>query len=344
MIKCLLDNKMIEKFDLDKIHKVYDIWPQIAREQYEREVDVMDYGKISHVVFAGMGGSGAIGDIFSSILSKTPTHIDIIKGYQLPKTVNSESLVVTTSISGNTEETLSVLSEAVKLKSKIIAFSNGGKMEKVCLENGINYRKIPMKHSPRASFPIFLFSMLHTLESILPIEKNEILDSLTELEKLGKRISSNNLSEENESLSLAEWISNIPLIYYPEGLKSAATRFKNSLQENSKMHAITENVIEACHNGIVSWDTPSDIKPILIQGKDDHFKTKERWEILKTFFKTRDIQYREIQSIQGGILSKLINLIYLLDYATIYRSILSGIDPTPVEPIDFVKEKLKKFG
>jgi len=344
MIKCLIDNKMLEKFDLDKMYKIYDIWPQIAREQYEREVNVMDCGKISHVVFAGMGGSGAIGDIFSSILSKTSIHVDIIKGYQLPKTVNSESLVVTTSISGNTEETLSVLSEAIKLKSKIIAFSNGGKMQKICTENKINYRKIPMKHSPRASFPIFLFSMLHTLESILPIEKNEIHDSLNELEKLGEKISSLNLSEENESLSLAKWISNVPLIYYPEGLKATATRFKNSLQENSKIHAITENVIEACHNGIVSWNTPSDIKPILIQGEDDHFKTKERWKILKEFFEIKDIQYREIQSIQGGILSKLINLIYLLDYATIYKSILSGIDPTPVEPIDFVKEKLKKIG
>ena len=206
MIKCLLDNKMIEKFDLDKIHKVYDIWPQIAREQYEREVDVMDYGKISHVVFAGMGGSGAIGDIFSSILSKTPTHIDIIKGYQLPKTVNSESLVVTTSISGNTEETLSVLSEAVKLKSKIIAFSNGGKMEKVCLENGINYRKIPMKHSPRASFPIFLFAILRTLESFIPIEKNDILESLKKLKELNEKISSKNLTVKNPALKLANEI------------------------------------------------------------------------------------------------------------------------------------------
>jgi len=336
--------ELLEKIDSHGMYKIYDKWPEIARKQYEKNLEQVDFEDVSHIVFAGMGGSGAIGDIFSAILSKTNIHVDVVKGYQLPKTVNSESLVVTTSISGNTEETLTILSEAIKLKSKIIAFSNGGKMEKMCTENKINYRKIPMKHSPRASFPIFLFSMLQILESILPIEKNEILDSLNELEKLGEKISSLNLTEENESLSLAKWISNVPLIYYPEGLKATATRFKNSLQENSKMQAITENVIEACHNGIVSWNTPSDIKPILIQGEDDHFKTKERWKILKEFFEIKDIQYREIQSIQGGILSKLINLIYLLDYATIYKSILSGIDPTSVEPIDFVKEKLNKFG
>jgi glucose/mannose-6-phosphate isomerase len=90
----------------------------------------------------------------------------VVKGYLLPKTVDSESIVVATSISGNTEETLSVLNSATKLGSRIIAFSNGDKMQKFCQENSINYRNIPMRHSPRASFTSFLFSMLKILEPI----------------------------------------------------------------------------------------------------------------------------------------------------------------------------------
>jgi len=336
----LFDIKTLQKFDKNKMYEVYDEWPLIAREQYGSDLEPIDFDKIAHIVFAGMGGSGAISDIFSSILSKTNIHVEVVKGYLLPKTVDSESIVVATSISGNTEETLSVLNSATKLGSRIIAFSNGGKMQKFCQENSINYRNIPMRHSPRASFTTFLFSMLKILEPVLPIRKGDVIDSIEKLEKLKKEISSSNLTEENPSLSLANWISDIPLIYYPLGLQAAAIRFKNSLQENAKIHAITEDVIEACHNGIVSWTKPSTVKPILIQGEEDYIKTKERWMILKQFFKENKIDYYEIKSVNGNILSKLIHLIYLLDYSTIYRAVISQIDPTPVKAIDYVKDRL----
>ena len=336
----MLDIKTLQKFDKNKMYEVYDEWPKIAREHYEMDLEPINFENISHIVFAGMGGSGTLGDILSSILSKKNIHVEVIKGYLLPKTVNSESLVVPTSISGNTEETLSILNSAIRLGSKIIAFSNGGKMQKYCQENNVNYRNIPMKHSPRASFTSFLFSMLKILEPAIPIKKTYVIQSIEKLENLQKEISSNNLTESNSSLSLANWISDIPLIYYPWGLQAAAVRFKNSLQENAKIHAITEDVIEACHNGIVSWTKPSKVRPILIRGEEDYIKTKERWEILKEFFYENRIEFHEIKSIQGNILSKLIQLIYLLDYSTIYRAVLSEIDPTPVTAIDYVKDRL----
>jgi len=336
----LLDLKTLEKFDVQGMYKIYDIWPQIARQQYELDLKEIDFGDISHIVFAGMGGSGAISDIFAAILSKTKIHVDIIKGYLLPKTVSSDSLVITTSVSGNTEETLSVLNAASNLKCKIITFSDNGKMEEICNKMNIEHRKISMVHSPRASFPLFLFAMLKVLKPILPIKENDIIDSLDNLDMQKEIISSNNLNGKNTALSLAEWVSDIPLIYYPSGLQAAAIRFKNSLQENAKMHAITEDVIEACHNGIVSWERSSNIKPIIIQGIDDYIKTKERWVILKEFFHEKNIDYKEVNSVNGSILSKLINLIYLLDYSTVYRAVMSEINPSPVVSIDYVKEKL----
>ena len=148
------------------------------------------------------------------------------------------------------------------------------------------------------------------------------------------------MSDTNPAIDLAEWISEIPLIYYPLGLQATAIRFKNSLQENTKMHAITEDVIEACHNGIVSWEQSSNVVPILIRGEEDYIKTKERWEIIKEFFQSKNIKYEEIFSGDGNILTKLIRLIFLLDYSTIYRSVLSGIDPTPINSIAFVKKRL----
>ena len=336
---------MIEKIDLDKIdksgmYKIYDSWPQLAEENYNRIVTKNNFDKPSHIIFVGMGGSGAINDIFAAILSKTNIHVEIVKGYHLPKTASKQTLVITTSVSGNTVETLNVLIEAKKLNCKIIAFSNGGQMEKYCKKELIDFRKILKIHSPRASVVSFLFGMLKELENILPINKNEILESIKELKKIKECISSKNLNHTNIAINLANEIKEIPIIYYPWGLQAAAIRFKNSLQENSKMHVITEDIIEASHNGIVAWKNEDKIKPILIQGKDDFIKTKQRWKIIKKFFEQNSIEYKEIISVEGGILSKLIQLIYLLDYASIYLSVIRKIDPTPVKAIDFIKNNI----
>lgn len=322
------------------MHEIYDMWPEIAKKSYKSDQDVVDFTGIDHIVFAGMGGSGALGDIFSSLLSKTKIHVVVTKGYHLPNTADSNTLVIATSISGNTVETLSVLNSAKKAGCKIVAFSSGGKMQGYCIKNKIEYRNIPQLHSPRASFTGFLYTILKVLGPVLPIKKHDILNSITKLQSLSKQISSDNLTEKNPSLILAQWISGIPIIYYPFGLQAAAIRFKNSLQENSKIHAMAEDILEASHNGIVSWEKQSIVQPILLEGYDDYIKTKERWNILKEYFQKNKIDYKEIFSIKGNILSKLINLIYLLDYSTIYRAVLSGVDPSPIQSIDFIKSKL----
>jgi len=330
----------LQKFDSQRMYAVYDRWPEIAQKSYDASLESVKFQDIDHIVFAGMGGSGAIGSIFSSILSKTNIHVSIVKGYVLPKTVDSDTLVVTTSISGNTDETLTILDSANRQDCKIISFSSGGKMEKFCMENKIEFRKIPKIHSPRASFGGFLYSMLKVLNPIIPIPANEIYESIIEIKKLGNSINSKNLTIHNPALNLAEWISGIPLIYYPAGLQAAAVRFKNSLQENTKLHAITEDVVESSHNGIISWEQQSNVIPIMIEGSDDYIKTKERWKILKRFFQEKNIEYREVFSGEGNILTKLMRLTYLLDYTSIYKAVLNGIDPTPVESINYIKNRL----
>ena len=198
-----------------------------------------------------------------------------------------------------------------------------------------------MIHSPRASFVGFLYSALNILEQIIPVKKVDVNESIESLFNIQKIISSKNLSETNDALQIAEWITKIPTVYYPWGLQSSAIRFKNSMQENAKMHVMTEDVIEACHNGIVAWDNPENVQPILIQGKDDYIKTKERWEIVKELFNEKGIEYKEIFSQEGSILNKLVCLIYLLDYVSIYHAIISKTNPTPIKSIDFIKRRLK---
>jgi glucose/mannose-6-phosphate isomerase len=335
-----LDIATLEKYDSQKMYKIYDEWPDIARKAFETNQESIHFEDIDHIVFAGMGGSGAIGDIFSAILSKSEIHVSLIKGYLLPKTVNKNTLVIVTSVSGNTLETLAILDSARKMNCKLIAFSSGGKIEKRCKNNQILFRKIPFFHSPRTSLINYTYSILNILNSLFPIGKKEILDSLAELKIIKKQIDSNNLSNSNPAINLAKWINGIPMIYYPHGLQSAAIRFKSSLQENAKTHVIIEDVIETCHNGIVSWEKQSTVQPIMIQGQEDYIKTKERFEIIKEFFKKENIEFKEIHTGAGNILTKIICLIYLFDYTSIYLAVLIKTDPSPVLSIDYIKSKL----
>ena len=336
----MFSNDILEKHDPSGMHAIYDRWAHIARDAYNSDLDSVDFNDIDHVVFSGMGGSGTVGDLFSSVLSKTNIHTTVVKGYELPNTIDKNTLVVATSVSGNTIETITTLESANKKNCKVIAFSSGGMIESFCTKNNIEFRKLPQIHSPRASFPSYVYSILKTLNSIIPITKQDIINSLEQLEHTYEEISSTNLDDSNPSVNLANWITGTPVIYYPHGLETVAIRFKNSLQENAKTHAISENVVESSHNGIVSWERPSSMVPIMIEGKDDHVKTKERWKILREYFEVNNIKYNVIQSVDGNILSKIMCLIYMLDYSTIYHAIGLSIDPSPIRSIDFIKERL----
>lgn len=322
------------------MYKIYNVWADIAKEFYFNEYPQIDFGEINNYVFAGMGGSGTIGDIFAAIFSKTHIPVTVVKGYNLPKTVNENSLVIIISVSGNTLETLNILKQVKNQGLKSISFSDGGKIEDFCKINQLNYIKIKKIHSPRASLTAYLYALLKILKKNIPLTENEILESIDKIEQVASNIYTRNLSKINIAIKLSDEISNEPIIYYPWGLQSVAIRFKNSLQENSKIHAMAEDIIEASHNGIVPWDSNTKFIPILIQGEDDFIKTRERWIIIKKFFDLNKIKYLEIKSCKGNILTKIIYLIYILDFTSIYLSIRNGIDPSPVEPINYIKNQL----
>ena len=138
----LLNITNLEKIDTQKMYKIYDNWPKIAKTYFEKNVKKIEISEINQIIFAGMGGSGVIGDVFSAILSKTNIHVSVVKGYHLPKTVDSNTLVVAISISGNTDETLTILKSTMNLDCKTISFSSGGLLEKFCKENNLEFNKI----------------------------------------------------------------------------------------------------------------------------------------------------------------------------------------------------------
>ena len=210
-----MDIDEIKKFDPQKMYEVYDNWAILSKEAYEKELPKIHFEDIDHIVLAGMGGSGAIGDIIEAILSRENFHVSTVKGYLLPKTVDSKTLVIAISISGNTKETLSILDYSSNLDAKFIAISSGGEMVEKCKEYSIPHYNISMNHSPRASFGVFLYSILNMLGEALPIQKTEVIESLEKMRNLQEKINSKNLEKDNLALNLAKKINSNPLIYFP---------------------------------------------------------------------------------------------------------------------------------
>ena len=169
----------IHRYDADKMYEAYDYWPKSAKEHYEIDFSKLEIDYVDHRIFAGMGGYGTIGDIISSILSKTNIHVNVVKGYLLPKTVDSNTLVVTTSVSGNSKEALTILQNVKKSNGQFIAFSSGGTMKKYSIKNKIPSYEIPEIHSPRASFSSYLYSILNVLADLIPLKKQNVQESIS---------------------------------------------------------------------------------------------------------------------------------------------------------------------
>ena len=321
---------------MTSMRDAYDRWPEAAEASYMNGT-AESCGDVRHVVFAGMGGSGALGDFVGALMSGLDIHVSVVKGYNLPKTADAHTLAVCSSVSGDTAETLTVLKKAASA-CRTLSFSSGGAMEKYCTSNGLPHRRVEAVHSPRASFVSFLYGMLAALGEITGVSRMDVAESIRVLRSTRRMITAKHA---NPAVELAKWLTGMPVVYYPWGFEAAATRFKNSLQENAKMHAITEDILEASHNGIVAWESDTGARPVMMQGPDDNPRTKERWRIFEEYFDSRAIPYRVVRAVDGHILSKLVNLVYTLDYTSMYLADIRGVDPTPVHSIDFVKERTR---
>ena len=156
----MLTKDDLQIHDSSKMYAVYDDWPNIARDAYAKNSNKIDLDPTNHIVFAGMGGSGTIGDFFSAVLSKTNIHTNVVKGYTLPNSTNSNSLIILISVSGNSAETISVLKSAHNIGCQTVAFSSGGYVEKFCKDNDLLHGKITMIHSSRSSFVSYIYEII----------------------------------------------------------------------------------------------------------------------------------------------------------------------------------------
>lgn len=339
-------HEMVSKFDLSNQFEVLkDSYKQIEYSwNLNFDVSKIDIAKIKNVIVTGLGGSAIGGDLLQNFLRdelKYPYQVN--RNYQLPFYANENTLVVASSYSGNTEETISALNDAIKRKCQIVCITTGGKLEELAKENSIPYANLMKGFQPRYALYLNFFALLKLISSLkLVSDQNKVVEkSISLLKKKAEDYS----KEKNETIKLAEdLIGFIPIIYSVSDVTSVvAVRLKGQFNENSKMHAFYNFYPELDHNEIMGWEgyrSTMNFKVINILDDDYNEQIKKRFEITSYLIKKNGGEIINLRSNEENFKLRLIDLIYLGDWVTYYLAILRGVDPTTINNINYLKEHL----
>jgi glucose/mannose-6-phosphate isomerase len=318
-----------------------------------------DFSKVpKKVLLLGMGGSAIGGDILRSYLAGTngakDINISINRNYDIPGFVDKDTIVIASSYSGGTEETLSGFEQAMSRTSRLLAISSGGELSSIAETKGIPLIRIPGGLQPRAAlgysfFPLlkfFIKSGLLSGNTALDVNK-EIAETLSKLDELSAELSDVNLT--NASINIAGELNNlIPVIYSASDiLDSVNVRWRCQIQENAKQACFGNFLPEMNHNEINGWSFPDGIKNrcvvIFLKDKNYHAKTLRRFDALESILTKEGIKILKFESSSDSLLTRMFELIYLGDWVSYYMAILNGSDPTPIPLISELKRFMSDF-
>ena len=347
----MLDNlELITEIDKSKMLDVITDFPDHALKAIKLAEDIeITKRDINNIVISGMGGSAISGDILKEWLrDKIDIPILVNRDYNLPKWVGRGSLSVFLSYSGNTEETLSSFREAISRKSMCVGISSGGKLEEICKEKGIPHVKIPSGFQPRAAIAYLLFPTIRIVQKIGLLANVD--EEIKETIKISQEISDNNKKEVKQSDNLAKSMAlaikdTLPHIYGWRYYAPIARRWRTQINENSKMIARFDEVPECNHNDIVGWTDRTEIAAmsscIFLRDKDEPDRISERYDFMKEIFERAGAKVLEVEATGKGLLARMISLMYIGDFVSCYLAILRKMDPTPVDVISKLKERLQ---
>ena len=311
----------------------------------EFDIEKLKSKKFTNIIVSGLGGSAISADLIQNFLKdelKMPYSVN--RNYVLPAYADKNTLLIISSYSGNTEETISVLNRGIISKCSIICISSGGKIEEIASGEKFPLIKLQKGYQPRYALGLSFFSLLKLLSglNIVP-EQDEVVKKIKNLwRRKGEKYS----EEENTAYAYAEKLLGfIPLIYSAADFTSAAGyRFKCQLNENSKMHAFHNIIPELNHNEIIGWETFSEnqINAKLINILDSSYPSqiKRRFEITSELASKKGLEYFNIVSSEADFKVRLLDLIYLFDWITYYTAVLRGYDPSEIDYIHILKERL----
>lgn len=339
----------MKKDDFKKIDKsnMFDLlvnFPAHCKEGYTFLPSfVPEKIKFNKIIFCGMGGSAISGDILKILVEKnSQIPFFVHRDYNLPSFADKQTIVITTSYSGNTEETITAYKEARKRGASIFIISSDGQLEKFSKKEKLPFTRIPSGMPPRCAFGYLFFASYKILEKIGILPKIE--------SKLFTSIEKHVISftkEQNEAVEISQKIyGKIPLLYSDNYIFPCILRWKTQIAENSKSFSFVNVFPEMNHNEIMSFYFPKwfikKIICIFFTYGGEHPRVKKRKEITSRIIENGNVETMEIKAKGNSFLEKMIYLIILGDWVSYYLAIMNKIDPTEIKEISYLKEQLKR--
>lgn len=297
--------------------------------------------KYSNVVLTGLGGSGIGGSIVQNfVFDKMTVPFLVNKDYFLPKFVNKDSLVIVSSYSGNTEETLQAMQQALKVKATVVCITSGGKVSEIAKRKKLDCVLLPAGMPPRACIGYSMTQVLFVLNGLGLIK----YDFAKDVKAAIKLLNTQSKSIQTKANALAKKLfGKTPIIYSAPELEGVAVRFRQQINENGKMLCWHHVIPEMNHNELVGWKDKDDSRAVVIlRDKNDYERTQMRMEINKKVIKKYTKSVTELYTEGKSYWEKVFYLIHLTDWVSVKLAEMRGQDATEVKVIDFLKGELAK--
>jgi glucose/mannose-6-phosphate isomerase len=293
----------------------------------------------SNILICGLGGSGIGGTIVKDLISKDISiPIETSKGYDIPGFVNEKTLVIACSYSGNTEETLSALNKCLEKNAEVVIVCSGGKLQDLALEKDLNHIIIPGGNPPRAMFGYGFTQLFFVLNNYGII--NDSFKADFEKSILLINTEQENIKKTAQDIS-KKLFNTTPIIYVADGFEGVAVRFRQQINENSKMLCWHHVVPEMNHNELLGWRTNvENISVIYLRNESDYYRNKTRIDINKSVIEKYTSNISEIWSLGNSSIERSLYLINVGDWISWYLSELNNVDAIEIDVINYLKEKL----
>lgn len=308
------------------------------------------YRDINKVIILGMGGSAIGGDLILNYLAEEASlPIVLHRSYRLPGYVDDKTLIIASSYSGKTEETVFALKDALKTKAKKMVIATGGTLELIAKENDLPAYIFNYDSQPRAALPFTFCSLLSFLTQLGVVKGREedFREMLSCLEEVTLKCGENVPSGKNEAKKLAgELYGRLPVIYGVQATAEAAHRWKTQINENSKAWAFYNTFSELNHNAMEGYIYPKDVtekvKVVILRPEIILDRNSKRIEITGEILTKAGVSYAVVDICGDSVLCQTMKAVLLGDYVSYYLAILYKTDPTPIDSLDYLKGKLTK--
>lgn len=306
--------------------------------------------KVRAIVVSGLGGSAIGGDLLRAYLSGTcRVPVFVNRHYRFPAFVGPDTLVIVSSYSGNTEETVASYREAVRRKAQVLCITSGGAVLRMAKRYRHPVIVIPGGLPPRAALGYSFFPMLLAVSRLgfVKDQTKAVNETLALLRTLAAEYADHD-APGNAALALARTLhGRLPLIYSgPERFDTVNVRWRGQITENAKTLAFGHVFPELNHNEIVGWEVLQGLMKqmhvVMLRDEEDHPRVQLRMEVTKGIIAPMAAGVTEVRSRGRSLLARMFSLLVLADWLSFYLAMLNGVDPTPVKKIDFLKEALAK--